>query len=134
MQFDTRYNVVENNVIYANAQNLFFANYFSQNTGNVVDYNIYNSPGGANGSTWIWMKKAYSSFSAWQSGTGSDAYGAFVDPLLVDPASGDLHIQATSPAINAGDTLPSDVIGTQDIDGDARVSGGFVDAGADERQ
>jgi hypothetical protein len=133
VQFDTRYNVVKNNIFYANSQNLFFSNYFAEMTGNVVDYNIYYSPGGPNGSTWIWMKQAYNSFSAWQSGTGNDAHSAFVDPLLVAPASGNLHLQATSPAINAGENLSSSVIGTQDIDGDARIIGDFVDVGADER-
>ena len=133
VQYDTRYNVVENNAIYANSQNLFVANYFTENTGNVVDYNLYYSPGGANGSTWIWMKKTYSSFSTWQSATGNDAQGLFADPQFVNPSAGDLHIGSGSPAINAGENLASDVMGTEDIDGDPRIYGGRVDVGADER-
>ncbi len=54
------------------------------------------------------------------------------DPQLVDPSAGDLHIQPGSPALNLGEALPETVIGTEDIDGDPRVSDGFVDLGADE--
>jgi len=134
VQFDTRNNVIKNNILYADSQNVLVTNDYTENTGNEMDYNIYYSPGGANGSEWQWKKQDYSSFSAWQSGTGNDAHGMFVNPQLVNPASGDLHIQSGSPAINAGANLSSDVIGTEDIDGDARIQGGTVDIGADERE
>ena len=62
------------------------------------------------------------------------------NPLFVTPVSaatapttaGDLHLQATSPAIDAGDTaaVPADV--TTDLDGSARVMGPAVDMGAYE--
>jgi hypothetical protein len=53
-----------------------------------------------------------------------------VDPLFVNVAGGDLHLQASSPAINAatGSAL------TIDIDGQSRPLGGVADIGADERQ
>jgi hypothetical protein len=53
--------------------------------------------------------------------------------LLVNPSSGDLHLNAGSPAINAGENLPSSQMGTVDIDGNARIINGTVDLGADER-
>jgi hypothetical protein len=133
LQYKTRYNVVKNNIFYANSQNLFIANDFVENTGNVFDYNIYYSPGGANGSEWEWKQVTYSSFASWRTGTGNDAHSLFVNPRFVDRVSGDLHLRGTSPAINAGENLPAGVIGTQDIDGQARNQGG-VDIGADERQ
>ena len=37
VQFDTRNNVIENNIFYANSQNIFIMNEYTQNTGNVVD-------------------------------------------------------------------------------------------------
>jgi len=63
-----------------------------------------------------------------------------VDPLFVDAASGDLHLQPTSPCIDTGsnDAVPDDV--TTDPDGDPRIVDGdgdstaTVDKGAYEYQ
>jgi len=67
------------------------------------------------------------------------------DPLLIDPANGDFHLQPGSPCIDAGDNtaVPSDIT---DLDGDgnttepipfdfevdSRIINGTVDMGADE--
>lgn len=52
------------------------------------------------------------------------------DWLFASLTSPDLHLQSTSPAVNAGETLAA--AGTQDIDGQARVQGGLINIGADE--
>ena len=50
------------------------------------------------------------------------------DPMLMDPAAGDFHLQAGSPCINAGDnTAPS--LPASDFEGDARVINTTVDIG-----
>lgn len=56
------------------------------------------------------------------------------DPLLVDPAAGDYHLAAGSPAIDAGTgpALPGSV--ATDFYGGARVMGSSVDIGAAEFQ
>jgi predicted outer membrane repeat protein len=55
------------------------------------------------------------------------------DPLLVDPAGGDLHLQAVSPCIDAGTaTAPS--LPATDFDGEPRPSASGPDMGADEVQ
>ena len=103
-------------------------------TANVVDRNLYFATGAGSNGTWIWKNVTYSTFAAYQSGSGNDITGFVgLDPLLVNPVAGDLHIDAGSPAINAGENLPSSQIGTLDIDGDARIFRGIVDLGADER-
>ncbi len=132
VQYDTRNNVIENNLLFAGAQNLFIVNEYTQNTGNTVDYNLYFSSGGAAASEWAWKGTYYTGFADWQSSTGNDANGLFVNPLLVDPSNGDLHVTAGSPAVNAGETLATSAIGSVDIDGHARVDGMAVDIGADE--
>ncbi|MHC4144812.1 MAG: M56 family metallopeptidase, partial [Planctomycetota bacterium] len=67
-----------------------------------------------------------SSFVTWGPGN-TDA-----DPLFVDAANADYHLQAGSPCIDAGDNsaIPQSVV--EDIDGNPRIINGIVDMGAYE--
>jgi predicted outer membrane repeat protein len=86
-------------------------------------------------------------FDAVAGGVVNDLGGNFnEDPLFVDSANDDLHLQSTSPAIDTGDndSVPAEI--TTDLDGDPRIvdyppQGGtgngtspFVDMGAYEKQ
>ncbi len=51
------------------------------------------------------------------------------DPLFLDPATGNYHLRAGSPAVDAGITVPWLA---EDIDGDPRPIGAGYDIGADE--
>ncbi len=52
------------------------------------------------------------------------------DPLFIDPANGNYHLQPCSPAINAGDNNVVTTAGIlTDLDGNARIQGGTVDIG-----
>jgi hypothetical protein len=69
----------------------------------------------------------------------SDIEGGFTgignfdaDPLFVDSAAGDLHLQPGSPCIDAGDPGFVPDPDAVDIDGDPRLVGPAVDVGADE--
>jgi hypothetical protein len=63
----------------------------------------------------------------------TNGYGNFTnDPGLVNYATYDLHLQSNSPCINSGNN--SAVAITNDLDGNARIAGGTVDAGAFEFQ
>ena len=53
-------------------------------------------------------------------------------PVFVDPVNGNFRLQSNSPCINAGKNAY--VVGTTDLDGNPRVSGGTVDMGAFEFQ
>ena len=132
LQYDLRDNLIENNIVYANAQNQFVANEFTLASGNTIDHNIYFSAGGAAASSWAWLGTAHSGFAAWKAGSGNDANSVFADPLLVSPGSGDLHLGPGSPAIGTATPLPVAVAGSIDIDGTPRVSGAGADIAADE--
>lgn len=132
VQFDTHGNTIENNVVFAGAQNRFVTNDFTANSGNTVDHNLYFSAGGAAPSEWTWKTTGYTGFAAWKAGSGNDANSVFVDPQLANVATGDLHLTGGSPAIGAAVALPGGLAGTTDIDGTPRVSGAAADLGADE--
>jgi hypothetical protein len=134
IQFDTRNNLIKNNIIFANSSRRFIESWSAVMTANVVGRNLYFATGSGSNGTWIWKGVTYTTFAAYQSGSGNDTTGFVgVDPLLVNPAAGDLHLNTGSPAINAGENLPSSQMGTVDIDGNARIINGTVDLGADER-
>ena len=131
IQFDTRYNVVKNNIIFANDARRFIESWSTVMTAKVVDYNLYFAVGGGTNGTWIWKNVTYTTFAAYQAASGNDANGlASVDPLFVSTATPDLHLQSTSPAIDRGQTLTE--AGPLDIDGQPRVQGIAIDLGADE--
>jgi hypothetical protein len=129
IQYDTKNNVLENNIVIANSQNAFITNDYTANSGNVVDYNLYFGPGGSANSSWEWKKTSYDDFASYQTGTGNDAHSQFLDPQLTSSVLPDLHLKAASPAIGAG--LYRAEVGTADIDGESRVNG-VIDVGADE--
>ena len=120
LQDDTRNNVIRNNIFYAGAQRLFIGNWSKANTGNVVNNNLYFTAQG--GGEWQWQDKSYSKFSKYQNATGNDANSLnALDPLFSNLALPDLHLQTTSPAVNAGAGLTG--IGSTDIDGQRACAG-----------
>jgi len=70
----------------------------------------------------------YSCVQSWSGSLGGTG-NIGVNPLFV---SGDYHLQADSPCINAGDPGYATDANDVDIDGDRRVIWGRVDIGADE--
>ncbi|MEC0241699.1 right-handed parallel beta-helix repeat-containing protein [Paenibacillus dokdonensis] len=131
VQYDTQNNVIKNNIFVASSSNVLIYNEYTKNSGNVVDYNLYFAPGGSSNATWTWKNKEYTGFSAYQKGTSNDAHSLFADPLFLNAASNDFHLKPASPAMDSGLTDTS-IIGSLDIDGQARVKGAGVNMGAYE--
>ena len=72
-------------------------------------------------------------FTGWPAFTSMSAVDTFTnDPLFINPAAGDYHLQPLSPCINAGKN--SSITSTTDFDGNPRIRGGTVDIGAYEFQ
>lgn len=103
---------VYNNIVYANTAAEGGDIYFSSVTNRIGHNNDYSDMYG----TWT------------DSGDNLDT-----DPLLVDPANNDFHLQPTSPMIDTGTTaVPSPGIPATDFEGDSRIFGVAPDIGADE--
>ncbi|MBN1764675.1 MAG: right-handed parallel beta-helix repeat-containing protein [Sedimentisphaerales bacterium] len=68
----------------------------------------------------------------WDDNIGNDMGNNIdADPLFVDAANGDIHLQATSPCINNGNNDAPNLL-SFDFEGDPRIIHGVVDIGVDE--
>lgn len=131
LQYDTKNNLITNNIIFADSSNVFIYNEYSKNSGNVVDYNLYYAPGDVSKATWTWKNKEYVGFTAYKTSTGNDGHSIFADPRFVNQTTNNFHLKASSAAIDAGRSYNL-IIKTLDIDGQARLQGVSVNIGADE--
>lgn len=103
---------IKNNIFYAKSGGEYLYMDGKNNDNFTVSNNIYF--GSSNDDTGSW----------------TDSNALFVDPQLFNVSSSDLHIADSSPAVDAGTSIPDG--GDFDIDGEARINGS-VDIGADER-
>jgi NPCBM/NEW2 domain-containing protein/pectate lyase-like protein len=130
VQFDTRDNVIANNLIVAGHRHAFVENAYEENVGNVLDHNLYYSVDGGSDGTWRWKGVDYRDFEGWSARSGNDRHSAFADPTFVDAGAEDFRIQAGSPAVDAGAFLAAS--GATDAAGDRRAQAGGIDLGAFE--
>lgn len=127
-------NVLANNLVVAGPENVFVGSFDAgSSVGNSFDYNLYFSADGAEVGDFSLNGTGYFGFTEWQTDTGNDGSSLTEDPQLVDGDGGDLHLSATSPAIDGGDPGYLPEAGERDLDGAARRVGIAVDIGADER-
>jgi NPCBM/NEW2 domain/Right handed beta helix region len=131
VQFDTRNNVIANNVIVAGARHVFVENDYRENAGNVLDHNLYFSVDGSSTGTWQWKGVGYDDFDRWSARSGNDRHSTFADPGFEDAAAQDFSLRAGSPAVDAGAFLAAS--GATDLRGDPRAQAGGIDLGAFEQ-
>lgn len=97
LQYDTKNNKIEKNIMTASDSRLFIANDFTKNEGNTVNHNVYHKEAGKDG-LWIWKKNEYDSFSSYQNATNNDADSIYADPMYRDEESYDFTLDPDSPA------------------------------------
>ena len=101
-----------------------------QNDGTDGDNNVYsNNCWGLEAGNFIyWGGSGYATYDAWETQYGGTTYSIEADPLFRSPATGDFHLQRSSPCIDAG----VDVGLASDKDGVIVPQTGAVDVGAYE--
>ena len=130
VQFDTRNNLIANNVIVAGEQHDFVENPYAENVDNVLDHNLYSSVDGSSVGTWQWKGQEYRDFDSWSADSGNDRRSMFADPRFADAAGGDYSLASDSPAVDAGAFIAA--AGTTDLAGQPRAQAGGLDLGAFE--
>jgi parallel beta-helix repeat protein/putative cofactor-binding repeat protein len=122
--FDAQTELVNNIIVAKEGQIALFCGGFNDPNTPIIRFNNVFSPQGM----------AYGGICPDK--TGMDG-NISADPLFVDPANGNYHLQPNSPAIDAGDNSAPDLPAT-DFDGDPRILDGdgdglaIVDMGIDE--
>lgn len=122
-------NLLQNNIVYANSQNLLVSSAFSQTVA-FLDYNLYYTVGTA---TWEWNKQSYQTLASFRKASRSDANSIFADPQFVNRQTSIFYLQPASPGINSGQDLGSSYEGNCDMSGHERIQSNLIDCGAYEQ-
>lgn len=130
LQFDVRNCVFKNNILRTNSQNLILSNPYTQNVGNLLNFQTLFAPSGA--AEWQWKKIYYTDLPAYRSASGNDVNSQMADPLFADVTQYDFRLSSTSPARNSGDPSTGSEAGDTDLNGIPRIDGGWIDCGAFE--
>jgi hypothetical protein len=94
---------IRNNIFYSSTEHLFYTHYLSDLNNIDLDYNLYYQPAGSGIiATASDQGMSYTTLAQWKTATGQEAHAVGSNPLFVDVANGDFHLQSGSPAIDAG--------------------------------
>ncbi len=129
-------NLVRNNIVYAGPQGILLTSW-GGNVNNTLDYNCWKPSSEPHASLFVWNNTEYTTFAAYQSGTGQDAHSLDTNPLLRDTLALDFRLDTLplSPCVDAGDPATPAAL---DFDGITRPRDGdgdnvaVVDIGAYE--
>jgi hypothetical protein len=96
-------NLVANNIFMASVNDVLISSPYPQsNRNNTLDNNLYDAPGGAANSQFVWNGRAFQTFTQYLHATREDAHSLFGNPLFVRARGANFHLSPTSPAIDAG--------------------------------
>lgn len=97
-------NTISKNIIVAGDSSVIISNEYASNRNNTVDNNLYYAEAGADEAFWVWKKKPYTGFAAYQRGSGNDSGSRFAEPLFKDAARDDFRLEPGSPGADGGAT------------------------------
>jgi hypothetical protein len=121
---------VKNNVFYGSGTSYLMNFYFTNTTGNTFDYNCWYVNSGS--AKFVYDGTQYNSLNSYKNNSGQDGHAINNDPQFIDVINEDFHLAATSSCIDAADPAIVPLSFELDFYGGSRISGSFVDIGADE--
>lgn len=95
LQYDTKNNVIERNVLTAGPSRIFISNYFTANQKNKLQKNVFHKEKGETG-IWIWKEKEYTSFPKFQKASKSDEKSSYIDPKYQNANKYDFRLKEES--------------------------------------
>ncbi|MNB91302.1 hypothetical protein D3C75_383780 [compost metagenome] len=99
LQANLSRNIITGNIIVAGDTGVLISNDYTSNKDNTVDSNLYYAGTEADEAVWVWNKREYNGFSAYQRGTGNDLSSQFADPQFKDVSRDDFRLEPDSPAL-----------------------------------
>lgn len=87
---------LKKNILTAGANRIFIANYFKTGKNNKLIQNVFHKENGEKG-IWIWEDEEFTSFTAFESVSGTDKATRYTDPKYVNSSSFDFRFAEDSP-------------------------------------
>lgn len=97
LQYDTKNNVIERNILTAGPSRIFISNYFTTNQNNKLQKNVFHKEKGEAG-IWIWKEEEYTSFPKFLKASKSDEKSSYIDPRYQNANKYDFRLKKDSPA------------------------------------
>ncbi|MEM1505982.1 right-handed parallel beta-helix repeat-containing protein [Domibacillus sp. 8LH] len=97
LQYNTKQNKIENNVMVAGSSKLFISSPFKQNKRNKINNNVYYLHSGEKQTRWIWEAEEIIGFYSYQKKSLQDQNSSFRKPRFVDESKRDLRLDTGTP-------------------------------------
>lgn len=96
LQYNTKQNRIENNIIVAGNSNLLISSPFKHNEGNKIDNNVYYLHSGEKKTRWIWEAEEIIGFTAYKKKSLQDGNSVFRKPKFVNETKRDFRLDTKS--------------------------------------
>lgn len=96
LQYDTKNNTIEKNILTSSSSSLFIVNYFTKNEDNTLLQNIYHKEEKKKG-IWVWKEEEYDNFEEFKIASNSDKKSQYIDPKYEDAENDHFQLNSDSP-------------------------------------
>lgn len=98
LQYGTKNNVIEKNILTAGPSRIFISNYFTTNKDNKLKKNVFHREKGKKG-IWVWKEEEFISFPEFKKASNSDEKSSYLDPGYKNAKKYDFELKKDSPAL-----------------------------------